>query len=327
MRPTTLSEFQGTSNSDIVERLKIAITSARIRQVSVPNILLCGGSGCGKSTLANIIANEINAKCIVRTGGSISKQSDLFTVMYEIDTLQKKGREVVLFFDEIHKLSVDGMPEEMFYALIEEFKFYSSLAGKKMLLNGEQVIITSNAIKTKRPFTIIGATIAPGLLQKPLRDRFTILCYLKPYSVEDLIKIVQFNTEKENIKINTDAMIEIAKRARGTPRVAINFLQSCRDRALYKHNAGIDVAIVKEEMKLQEIQEDGMTALDLKILKTLAKNPKGLGMRTLAGICDIDISTLEEMIFPFLATNEYVKTTSKRFITDLGLERLKKGGE
>lgn len=324
MRPKTLDEFQGTSNSDVIERLRVAIASAKERKVALDHVLLYGNAGLGKTTLANIIANEMNARFIVRTGGSISKQSDLFAVLYEIDSLQELDKEAVLFFDEIHKLSVDGMPDEMFFSLLEDFIFYSSLSGKKMLLNGEEGIVTSNALRTDHPFTIIGATTSPGALQKPLRDRFTISCYLKPYSTDDLIKIVKFNSEKENIKISEDAMLELAKRARGTPRVAINFLKSCRDRAIYKHISEIDASTINEEMKLQNIEYDGLTALDLKILKTLANNPKGMGLKTLAGVASIDVTTLEEMIIPWLSANEYVKTTSRRFITEIGLERLNK---
>lgn len=324
MRPKTLDEFQGKSNQDVVERLRIAIASAKARKTALPHILLYGPAGTGKTTISYIIANEMGSTLIVRTGGSITKQSDLFSVMYDIDLLQSAGKDAVLLFDEIHKLSVDGMPEEMFYSLLEEYIFYSSLEGKKIFLHGEEGVVINSAVRTNRPFTIIGATTAPGLLQKPLRDRFTISCYLKPYSSEDLVKIIKFNSDKEDIKINEDAMIELARRARGTPRVVINFLRSCRDRAIYGHIDEINTYIVKEEMRLQGVEEDGLTALDLKILEALAKNPKGLGIKTLAGVCDIDSATLQDMIFPYLSASGYVKTTSKRFITDVGLKRIEK---
>ncbi len=322
MRPLILDQFQGKSNSDVIERLKIAISSAKQRKVALNHVLLYGQAGLGKTTLANIIANEMDSTCIVRTGGSITSQSDLFTVLYEIDLLQSSGKNVVLFFDEIHKLSVKGMSSEMFYSLLEDFIFYSSLSGKKVMMNGEEGTVTNNAITTSRPFTIIGATTSSGMLEKPLRDRFTMSCYLKPYSIEDLSNIIKFDAEKENILINDDATIELAKRARGTPRVVLNFLHNCRDQAIFKHSDTITPDIVIHEMNLQQVHDDGLTELDLDVLRVLSNNPKGLGIKTLAGTCNIDKETLEEMIFPFLSVKEYVKTTSKRFITPLGMERL-----
>ena len=130
------------------------------------------------------------------------------------------------------------------------------------MLNGEENIVKYNAVRTDRPFTIIGATTAPGMLQKPLRQRFEMHCYLKTYSAIDLTQIIKFNAEKEQITINEDAMLEIAKRARGTPRVAISLLRSCRDRMIYEHNKETTVDIVKKEMSLQNIYEDGLTELD-----------------------------------------------------------------
>ncbi len=185
MRPKILEEFQGDTNKDTVERLRIAIASAKARSTVLPNILLYGQAGLGKTTLAEIIANEMDSICIHRTGGSISSQKDLFFALREIDNIQAAGKNAILFFDEIHKLSSKEMPDEMFFSLLEDHIFYSSLSGTKVLLDGVDSIITHNIMRSEYPFTIIGATTNAGTLKKPLRDRLPLTCYLKSYSVND----------------------------------------------------------------------------------------------------------------------------------------------
>jgi len=323
IRPQSLDEFKSTSNKDVVERLRIAIASAKKRNKILQNVLLYGNAGLGKTTLSNIIANELDAEFITRTGGSIASQKDIFLLLLEVNRAQLRGKKVVFFIDEIHKLAVTDMPEELFYSILEDFVFYSGLSGKKVIIDGKENRILCNAVATKDPFTIIGATTSPGNLNKPLRDRFGIHCYLKEYSTEDLISVLKFHAEKEKIIVNEDALKEIAKRGRGVPRIAISFLLSCRDRSLYKDLNELDAETVKEEMNLQRIEEDGLTQIDLIVLQTLMLNPKGMGLANLAGTAAIDKTTLEEMILSFLQSRGLTKTTNKRFITEAGIERIK----
>lgn len=322
-RPKTFAEFQGTSNSETVERLKIAISAVKKRNEPLSNTLLFGNAGTGKTTIGNIIANEMNCELKTITGGTVRNHKDLWLVMLDIAQAQEQGSNKILFIDEVHLLAKGEIPEETYYPILEEYVFYHNLAGQDVKFEGRILEVTDNVARLE-PFTIIGATTAPGYLSKPLRDRFQIACFLKEYSVEDIKDIVKRYALAEGINHEEEALFEIARRARGNPRVSVNFLLAAYDLMTARNEQRITGQTVIDEMKLQRIDEEGLTEADFKILLALAKHPKGLGLQNLSGCCGIEKSTIEAMNEPFLKYKGYSETRHRRFVTPEGVELLKR---
>ena len=321
-RPKTFAEFQGKANLETVKRLRIAVSAAKKRGEPLGHVMLYGNAGTGKSSLAYILANEMGSELKTITGGTVRSHKDLWCILFDIHQKQQRGSNKMLFVDEVHCLAKGDIPEEVYYGVLEDFKFFHNLGGSEVKVGSSVFEVTGN-VSILEPFTIIGATTAPGYLSKPLRDRFRISCFLKEYSEEDIRAVVKRYADAEKIPCEEDALAEIAKRARGNPRVSVNFLLGCYDLMTSRNAEKITKDIVFEEMALQHIDSEGLTDADLRVLKTLAEHEKGLGLRNLAGCANIHSSTIEELIEPFLKLRGYMEVRHKRFITERGLKKLK----
>ena len=334
-RPTTFDEFIG--NSIAKRRVRIAVEAAQQEGRVPPHILLHGSAGCGKTTLANIVARSLNAHIHTLTGGMLTDELDLFALLYDLYKLQEKGEQIVLVIDEIHGLaSTNGLPQEAWFPLLEDFKFYHSQRGKEFTHRGHwhegwhgsmtsqiagHTHVVVNDLLPLQPFTCIGMTTDPALLKTPLRDRFGLRVRLHEYTEAELAQILHLHAEKRQISIMPEVEQAIAQRARGNPRWAIQLLCECRDRAVVDGEP-LSVAVVGRQADLIGIQADGIMEDDLKVLRALAKADKGLSLASLAAITGISTTTLSEMVEPFLKLESYLVITNRRKISAAGKARL-----
>ncbi len=291
----------------IKENLKVAMLASKGRNDSLEHILLYGPPGLGKTSLAAVIANEMNANLVRTTATSIKRVIDLFSLVMTLD----KGD--ILFIDEIHRL--DKRVEEAFYSVMEDFQINIVRGGGR---NIKAVSIPINK------FTLIGATTKAGLLSKPLRDRFGFVFSLDFYNPQDLIRIVLNATNTLSVKISENEAYEIAKRSRGTPRIAINLTKRARDYAEVSRSSEINGECLKETFKSLQIDEIGLGEDDRKLLLLLEnRKRKPLGLSTICAILNEDKSTVEEVIEPYLLFLGFIEKTPKgRVITEKGLKYL-----
>ncbi len=294
LRPQKLKDYIGQDK--VKENMKIYIEAAKKRGEPLDHVLLYGPPGLGKTTLANIISNEMNSNIKITSGPAIEKPGDLAALLTGLNEFD------VLFIDEIHRLNKSV--EEILYPALEDYTL-DIIIGK-----GPE----AKSIRIDLPkFTLIGATTRVGSLTTPLRDRFGIIHRLELYSIENLSKIVKRSAEILNIKVDDISCMEIARRSRGTPRIANRLLKRVRDYALVVGNGYIDLKITKLALNQLEIDELGLDEIDRKLLETMILTYKGrpVGIDTLATTIGEEIETVEDVYEPYLIQIGFIARTPR----------------
>lgn len=306
LRPQVLAQYIGQDR--VKNELAVYIQAAKKREESLDHVLLYGPPGLGKTTLAMVIANELQVKIRTTSGPAIERPGDLVALLNELQPGD------VLFIDEIHRLP--KVVEELLYSAMEDF-YIDIVVGQGPTAHPVHFPLP--------PFTLIGATTRAGLLSAPLRDRFGIIEHMAYYEEADLIEIVQRSAGVFNMSIVPDGALEIARRSRGTPRIANRLLKRIRDYAQVANQAAIDQAIADHALSQLQVDARGLDSIDRKILAMMIDYYSGgpVGLKTIAANIGEEIETIEEVYEPYLLQIGFLKRTPRgRMVTPAGYTHL-----
>ena len=306
LRPISLDEYIGQDK--IKDNIKVYIEAAKQRKESLDHVLFYGPPGLGKTTLSTIIAHEMGVNIKVSSGPAIEKPGEMAAILNNL------SENDVLFIDEIHRLN--RQVEEVLYPAMEDFAI-DIILGKES---------SARSIRLELPrFTLVGATTRAGLLTAPLRDRFGVVQKMEFYTVEDLSTIIKRSAKVLDVEIDDYGAVEIARRSRGTPRLANRLLKRLRDFAQVRYEGKIDMKVAREVLDILDVDKLGLDQNDRDILLTIIDKFSGgpVGLDTLAAALGEDSGTLEEVYEPYLLMNGLIDRTKKgRMATDLAYKHL-----
>lgn len=294
LRPHFLKDYVG--QRDIKNNISICIQAAKSRGEALDHVLFYGPPGLGKTTLACIIANELNTDIKITSGPAIEKPGDMAAILSGL----KRGD--VLFIDEIHRLA--RQVEEVLYTAMEDYAI-DIMIGKGQTAKSVRIDL--------EPFTLVGATTKAGSLSAPLRDRFGVIHRLEFYNDDELKEIINNSADKLGVKIDSEGALELAKRSRGTPRIANRFLKRVRDYAQVKYDNIITSEVACNVLDMMDVDSQGLDKTDRMILKTMIENYKGkpVGVSAIAASIGEDADTIEDVYEPFLVLKGFINRTPR----------------